>query len=36
MKTRSATIEHQEKQEDLDEVVEDFEGTKILKRNVNT
>merc|ERR1719410_2194534 len=26
MKTRSATIEHQEKQEDLDEVVEDFEG----------
>ena len=30
MKTRSATIEHQEKQEDLDEVVEDFEGIKIF------
>ena len=26
MKTRSATIEHQDKQEDIEEVVEDLEG----------
>ena len=34
MKTRSATIELQDKQEDLDEVVEDFEGKANCLSNV--